>query len=63
MPEFVSSADPSGQRWTEAGAFEVAPGVYRVPLPLPMDALRAVNVYVIEDAENSEDTSSVNNPL
>lgn len=49
MPEFVSSADPSGQRWTEAGAFEVAPGVYRVPLPLPMDALRAVNVYVIED--------------
>ncbi|HEY0508521.1 MAG TPA: MBL fold metallo-hydrolase [Blastococcus sp.] len=35
--------------WTEAGAFSVAPGVHRVPLPLPMDGLRAVNVYVIED--------------
>lgn len=49
MPERVSSADPAGQQWTEAGAFAVAPGVHRVPLPLPMDALRAVNVYVIED--------------
>jgi len=35
--------------WTDAGAFPVAPGVHRVPLPLPMDGLRAVNVYVIED--------------
>ena len=35
--------------WTEAGAFPVAPGVHRIPLPLPMDGLRAVNVYVIED--------------
>jgi glyoxylase-like metal-dependent hydrolase (beta-lactamase superfamily II) len=34
--------------WTEQGAFEVAPGVHRLPLPLPMDGLRAVNVYVIE---------------
>jgi glyoxylase-like metal-dependent hydrolase (beta-lactamase superfamily II) len=34
--------------WTEPGAFEVAPGVHRLPLPLPMDGLRAVNVYVIE---------------
>ena len=33
--------------WTEPGAFEVVPGVYRVPLPLPNDGLRAVNVYVI----------------
>jgi glyoxylase-like metal-dependent hydrolase (beta-lactamase superfamily II) len=35
--------------WTASGAFPVAPGVHRVPLPLPMDGLRAVNVYVIED--------------
>ena len=35
--------------WTEAGAFPVTPGVHRVPLPLPTDGLRAVNVYVIED--------------
>jgi glyoxylase-like metal-dependent hydrolase (beta-lactamase superfamily II) len=34
--------------WTEPGAFEVAPGVHRLPLPLPMDGLRAVNVYVLE---------------
>ncbi|MCW2613339.1 MAG: hypothetical protein JWN08_333 [Frankiales bacterium] len=34
--------------WTEPGAFEVAPGVHRVPLPLPNDGLRAVNVYVVQ---------------
>jgi len=34
--------------WTEPGAFEVAAGVYRIPLPLPQDGLRAVNVYVID---------------
>src|SRR3954467_12838190 len=33
--------------WTESGAFEVAPGVHRIPLPLPNDGLRAVNVYVL----------------
>jgi glyoxylase-like metal-dependent hydrolase (beta-lactamase superfamily II) len=33
--------------WTRSGAFEVAPGVHRVPLPLPNDGLRAVNVYVL----------------
>ncbi len=34
--------------WTEPGVFEVSPGVHRMPLPLPMDGLRAVNVYVLE---------------
>ncbi|MGN6161542.1 MAG: MBL fold metallo-hydrolase [Marmoricola sp.] len=34
--------------WTEPGAHPVAPGVTRIPLPLPMDGLRAVNVYVTE---------------
>src|ERR1700722_14485750 len=33
--------------WTEPGTFEVAPGVYRIPLPLPNDGLRAVNVYAL----------------
>jgi glyoxylase-like metal-dependent hydrolase (beta-lactamase superfamily II) len=33
--------------WVDPGAFEVADGVYRVPLPLPNDGLRAVNVYVL----------------
>lgn len=35
--------------WTEPGVFRVLPGVYRIPLPLPTDALRAVNVYAIEN--------------
>lgn len=38
----------SGTHWTEPGAWQVAPGVHRIPLPLPMDGLRAVNVYAIE---------------
>ena len=33
--------------WTEPGAFEVSPGVHRIPLPLPNDGLRAVNVYAV----------------
>ncbi len=37
--------------WTEPGAFPVAPGVHRVPLPLPADGLRAVNVYAICDGD------------
>jgi len=38
--------------WTRPGVFRCAPDVYRIPLPLPMDGLRAVNVYAIRhDAE------------
>jgi glyoxylase-like metal-dependent hydrolase (beta-lactamase superfamily II) len=44
------SAD-SGLVWTEQGAWPVAPGVVRIPLPLPMDGLRAVNVYVMETGD------------
>lgn len=45
---------PGGSReaWTRPGPELVAPGVYRIPLPLPMDGLRAVNVYAIEDGEH-----------
>ncbi|HET7388373.1 MAG TPA: MBL fold metallo-hydrolase [Nocardioidaceae bacterium] len=40
---------PAGSgHWTEPGAYPVADGVHRIPLPLPMDGLRAVNVYAIE---------------
>ena len=35
--------------WAAPGVYPVAPGVHRVPLPLPTDGLRAVNVYVIGD--------------
>ncbi len=34
--------------WLAEGAHPVAPGVHRIPLPLPSDGLRAVNVYAIE---------------
>ena len=37
--------------WTEPGTFPVAPGVWRIPLPLPNDGLRAVNVYVLETSD------------
>ncbi|GAA1399152.1 MBL fold metallo-hydrolase [Pseudonocardia kongjuensis] len=45
----VTDDDPSGD-WTAAGVFRSAPGVYRIPLPLPNDGLRAVNVYAVADA-------------
>ena len=37
----------SGEHWTAEGAWEVDRDVYRIPLPLPMDGLKAINVYVI----------------
>jgi glyoxylase-like metal-dependent hydrolase (beta-lactamase superfamily II) len=37
--------------WTDPGAHPVAPGVHRMPLPLPGDALKAVNVYAVEDGD------------
>jgi glyoxylase-like metal-dependent hydrolase (beta-lactamase superfamily II) len=37
-------------QWIEEGTYLVADGVHRIPLPLPMDGLRAVNVYAIEAA-------------
>jgi len=35
--------------WSAAAVEEVAPGIYRIPLPLPNDNLRAVNVYAVVD--------------
>ncbi|OSY36855.1 glyoxylase-like metal-dependent hydrolase (beta-lactamase superfamily II) [Pseudonocardia autotrophica] len=46
----MTDDDPSGD-WTETGVFRSAPGVYRIPLPLPNDGLRAVNVYAVADAD------------
>ncbi|WP_088320101.1 MBL fold metallo-hydrolase [Kineosporia sp. R_H_3] len=39
------------QDWTTPGAHPVSPGVHRIPLPLPHDGLRAVNVYAVEDGD------------
>lgn len=37
--------------WTEPGAYLAATGVHRIPLPMPYDGLRAVNLYLIEEPE------------
>ncbi len=52
-PDAAGSQDAGEARhaWTLPGAETVVPGVHRIPLPLPMDGLRAVNVYAIEDGD------------
>jgi glyoxylase-like metal-dependent hydrolase (beta-lactamase superfamily II) len=49
----VSHTEPTDDRhaWERPGAHEVAPGVHRIPLPLPGDALKAVNTYAISDGD------------
>ncbi|TDD03777.1 MBL fold metallo-hydrolase [Saccharopolyspora terrae] len=34
--------------WTEPGPHTVVPGVHRIPLPLPLTGLTAVNAYLLE---------------
>lgn len=46
-PTAAAVSPDSGRHWSEEGAWEVAPGIHRIPLPLPMDGLKAINVYVI----------------
>lgn len=41
--------------WTTPGVYPVAPGVHRIPLPLPNDGLRAVNVYAVDVADDDGD--------
>jgi glyoxylase-like metal-dependent hydrolase (beta-lactamase superfamily II) len=48
----MSVAEPDQpDDWTEPGAYPVGRGVYRIPLPLPSDGLRAVNVYALVTAD------------
>jgi glyoxylase-like metal-dependent hydrolase (beta-lactamase superfamily II) len=37
--------------WTTPGVYEVAPGVHRIPLPMPNDGLHAVNVYALTSSD------------
>jgi len=37
--------------WADAGAHAVVDGVFRVPLQMPGDGLRAVNIYALETAD------------
>lgn len=43
--------DVDRHSWERPGAHEIAPGVHRIPLPLPGDGLKAVNVYAIADGD------------
>ncbi|GAA4471041.1 MBL fold metallo-hydrolase [Phytohabitans houttuyneae] len=43
--------DDPERDWTAPGVYEVRPGLYRIPLPLPQDGLRAVNVYAVRDGD------------
>jgi glyoxylase-like metal-dependent hydrolase (beta-lactamase superfamily II) len=50
-PTAYAVSPDSGEHWTAEGAWQVAEGIHRIPLPLPMDGLRAINVYVITTDE------------
>jgi glyoxylase-like metal-dependent hydrolase (beta-lactamase superfamily II) len=57
MPEaHMAGSDTGGfvgqAHWAQTGAFAVAEGVYRMPIPLPIHGLRAVNVYAVVDGES-----------
>ncbi|MFE7358112.1 hypothetical protein ACFU8Q_34570 [Streptomyces sp. NPDC057543] len=39
-------------QWREPGVYEVLPGIHRIPLPLPGDGLRSVNVYAVAEGEH-----------
>jgi glyoxylase-like metal-dependent hydrolase (beta-lactamase superfamily II) len=44
----ITDDDPDSD-WTAPGVYWCAPDVHRIPLPLPNDGLRAVNVYAVAD--------------
>src|SRR5690349_4244509 len=53
MPD-PAAADPDEEArhaWERPGAHPVAPGIHRIPLPLPGDSLKAVNVYAVADGD------------
>jgi glyoxylase-like metal-dependent hydrolase (beta-lactamase superfamily II) len=45
----MSHATADRYAWTEPGVEDLGGGVHRIPLPLPMEGLKAVNVYAIGD--------------
>jgi glyoxylase-like metal-dependent hydrolase (beta-lactamase superfamily II) len=45
----MSQAAADRYAWIEPGVEDLGGGVHRIPLPLPLDGLKAVNVYAITD--------------
>jgi glyoxylase-like metal-dependent hydrolase (beta-lactamase superfamily II) len=48
IPTGAAISPDSGEHWANEGAWKVADGIHRIPLPLPLDGLKAINVYVVE---------------
>jgi glyoxylase-like metal-dependent hydrolase (beta-lactamase superfamily II) len=46
----MSQAAADRYAWIEPDVEDLGAGVYRIPLPLPLDGLKAVNIYAITDA-------------
>jgi len=46
-PPAAKASQDDRHAWTEPGVESLGDGLYRIPLPLPGDALKAVNVYAI----------------
>ena len=47
----MSLASVSRSAWTEGDPEEVADGIFRIPLPLPDDGLKAVNAYLLRSED------------
>ncbi|MBB2894598.1 MBL fold metallo-hydrolase [Flexivirga oryzae] len=52
MPTNTEGHEGSGP-WTDEVVEQAAPGVFRIPLPLPEDGLRAINVYVLRHGDRA----------
>jgi len=50
-PTAYAVSPDSDRHWSDEGAWPVAEGIHRIPLPLPMDGLKAINVYVVETVD------------
>ena len=50
-PADATPTEQDRYAWERPGTFEAATGVHRIPLPLPGDALKAVNIYAIPDGD------------
>jgi len=48
----VEALPEGSAEWSEPGLYTVAPGVHRIPLPLPNDGLKAVNVYALTEGSD-----------
>src|SRR5260370_20185653 len=49
ISDTMSHATADRYAWIEPGVEDLGGGVHRIPLPLPMDGLKAGNVYAIAD--------------